>query len=132
MHGAQTLNRVLFCIHLLDIKALNNSERLRLRVGSYYRKYCDSLPLSANMRAEVFASKNKESVSPMSSTVISARPDSLARMEAGVRSCKAYLCGTRDATGQLSPDSRILSSKHLTHLNDVLTPSSASFSKASS
>jgi hypothetical protein len=48
-------------------------------------------PPAAINPADVFASKNNSFISAMSSTSISERPARVARMDAGVKSCSAYL-----------------------------------------
>lgn len=60
---------------------------------SIYRRYCESPPSCCKDLALLFASRNSESVSPTSSNEISFRPASLARIDAGVRSWRANLCG---------------------------------------
>jgi len=55
----------------------------------FYNVYkAPSLPI---LLADALASRNNSFTSPMSSKETSFRPDSPARMEAGVRSCSAYL-----------------------------------------
>lgn len=78
---------------------------------------------------------NNESVSPTSSNPISVLPASFDKIEAGVRSCKAYLIrkeNGNEGRRRIRKVDNLKSLEKKTHLNEVLTPSSANLSKASS
>jgi hypothetical protein len=86
------------------------------------------LPSSAIMLADVFASRKSSFISPISSISIMDRPARVARMEAGVSSCRAYLIGKMSAV----EDHERKDIPKLAYRNELRSPSDANLSKTPS